>query len=224
MILDNNLNLTLRRQSLANEIAKKLSELIQDGSLPPGTRLLEVELANQLGVSRGPLREALRILEADALVETIPGRGSYVAPVSRVDAEEVYSIRILLETEAVRLACKVSSPESLTTLEQVLEKLLTAAKNNDVNMAAQLDMLFHQTIWEMTNHKRLKMILMGMIPQVKRYLSLQTHLYDNLFDGIQDHQDIYQAISDRDSRKAEEAMRKHLYDAAESARQHLTIE
>ena len=92
----------LKRKNLALDVATLLRELIARGDLPPGTHLVEVEMAKKLGVSRGPLREALRILESEGLVKSYPGRGSFVSEISERDILEIYSLRTILEEEAIR--------------------------------------------------------------------------------------------------------------------------
>ncbi len=214
---------TVHRQSLASEVAQTLSRLIQEGKLAPGARLLETELANSLGISRGPLREALRILEADALIENIPGRGSYVAPVSRRDAEEIYGLRNLLEQEAVRLACLQINEEQIFRLQEVLTRLLEAEQSQDFALAADIDMEFHQTIWEIADNKRLKQILDGMVPVIRRYLSLQTHLFESVIVGIKDHQDIFNAISEKNADAGVVLMKRHLTQAANASVKNLSV-
>ncbi|MDZ4159497.1 MAG: GntR family transcriptional regulator [Anaerolineaceae bacterium] len=198
-------------------MSKKLSHLIQDGSIPPGTRLLEIELANQLGVSRGPLREALRILETMGLVETIPGKGSYTAALSRADAQEIYSLRILLEQEAVRLVCQRASAEEITCLEELLAELLQAAEEKAFTEVSNLDIDFHHKIWELSSNTRLLQTLEGLIRQARRYLSIQTHLYETPIVGVEDHLVILDGIRARDCYAAADAMRQHLEKAAAAA-------
>lgn len=210
-------DLKVQRQSLADEVSKKLSQLIQDGSIPPGTRLLEIELAYQLGISRGPLREALRILETMGLVETIPGKGSYTAALSRTDALEIYSLRILLEQEAVRLVCQRASDEDLACLEGLLAELLQAAEEKAFVEVSNLDIGFHHKIWVLSGNTRLMQILEGLIRQARRYLSLQTHLYETLIVGVEDHRVILDGLRGRDCQMATAAMREHLEKAAAAA-------
>ncbi|MCK4725267.1 MAG: GntR family transcriptional regulator, partial [Anaerolineales bacterium] len=95
---------TLERTNLAESVADLLRESIAVGEIAAGSRLVESEVANQLNISRGPIREAFRILETEGLLESHPGRGSYVTQTSERDIREVYSLRCLLEEEAFRLA------------------------------------------------------------------------------------------------------------------------
>jgi DNA-binding GntR family transcriptional regulator len=214
-------DIKVERQSLANEVAKRLSQLIEEGHLQPGTRLIENDLAKQMGVSRGPLREALRILETMALIETEPNRGSYVASISRRDAEELYSLRIILEQEASRLAAIHSDEEKIFGLKEAHNRLLQAAKSDDYSQLSRLDIGFHQQIWELAEHRRLKQILDGMVNQIRRYHTLQTHMYQTPMVGIEDHGVILAAIERNDPKAAVDAMRKHMVTAAEVAIQNV---
>ncbi|NPV55410.1 MAG: GntR family transcriptional regulator [Anaerolineae bacterium] len=207
----------VERQSLASEVAKRLSRLIQDGTIPPGTRLVEADLANQLGVSRGPVREALRILEATGLAEAVPGKGSYTATLSKKDAQEIYMLRILLEQEAVVLACQNASAAQLEEMESILGNLFEAAENKAYNEVAYQDIRLHRKIWEAAGNRRLEQVLDGLIVQARRYLSLQTMMYESTIVGVSDHRLIMDAIKQRDCAAAREVMRQHLVEAAEAA-------
>jgi len=209
--------LFIERQSLAYEVARRLSRLIEEGHLAPGTRLIEIDLSRQMGVSRGPLREALRILETTALVDNIPGRGSYVAALSRADAIDLYDLRVLLEVEAARLAARSPSKEDLQTLCDLYAGLLQADERQDYSVLAGEDILFHQKIWAMAGNKRLKLVLDGMVNQIRRYHSLQTHLYQTPMAGVTEHELILAAIQQKDPEAAASAMRKHMATAAEVA-------
>ncbi len=208
-------DLRIERQSLAYEVAKRLSRLIEEGHLPPGTRLIELDLARQMGVSRGPLREALRILESTALVESVPGRGSYVAALSRQDAQELYALRLVLEKEAARLAALQANPEQVQELKEIYSSLLHAYDENDYSFGAIEDIRFHQKIWEIAGNKRLKQVLDGMVNQIRRYITLQTHLYQSPMVGVTDHGEIFSAIEHKDPDAAVEAMDRHMHMATE---------
>ena len=210
-------DMKVERQSLASEVAKRLSRLIQDGTIPPGTRLVEADLAHQLGVSRGPLREALRVLEAAGLAESVHGKGTYTAALSRRDAQEIYTLRILLEQEACALACSNATDADLEEMEAILGELFQAAHNQQYKEAADLDIRLHQKIWQVAGNRRLEQVLQGLIIQARRYLSLQTIMYENLIVGVSDHRQIIDAIRARDSAAARETMRAHLAEAASAA-------
>jgi DNA-binding GntR family transcriptional regulator len=205
----------LERSNLSAEIADRLRELISSGDIPPGTRLIEAEVASQLGVSRGSVREAFRILETEGLLESFPGRGSFVAKISERDIREVYSLRCILEEEAMRLAAENGTNENFDRLQETMESMINAAKDDQLTKVTDLDFQFHHQIWEIAGHNRLKEVLEGITTQIRMYLAVQTQLYDDLAAGISDHQLLLQALRKRDGEGAAQAMRNHLEVASE---------
>ena len=204
----------VKRQSLVEQTLELLRDSILTGGLPPGTRLLEIDLAKELGISRGTLREALRMLENEGLVESFPGRGSYVARLSERDIREVYSLRSLLEKEAVRLAIDNVTQDDIRQLQETLDRMIAAADRGDAAQVNQYDLQFHQTIWALAEHQRLQEVLEGILSQVRMYLTVNTQLYEDLATGIADHVQIMEAIRSRDRELAARNMGKHLDDAA----------
>jgi len=204
----------LERSNLAIDVAALLRESIATGEIPPGTRLVEVEVARQLGVSRGPLREALRILETEGLLDSHPGRGSFVSTISERDIREVYSLRCILEEETIRLAAKRVKTEDIDSLERTLEAMITAAKAGESSKVTDLDFQFHSHIWAMADHKRLMGVLEGITTQIRMYLAVQTQLYDDMAAGISDHQEFLEALRNHDGEAGARIMRNHLQVAA----------
>lgn len=204
----------VKRLSLVEQTLELLRDSIITGALPPGTRLLEVELSQELGVSRGTLREALRMLENEGLVESFPGRGSYVSRLSERDIREVYSLRSLLEKEAVRLAIDRMTEKDVRSLERSLDGMVKAASRDDAAEVNKYDLEFHQTIWTIAEHQRLQEVLEGILSQIRMYLTVNTQLYEDLAAGISDHVEIMEAIKGRDNELAADKMGKHLDDAA----------
>ena len=205
----------LDRTNLADEIATNLRELIISGELTPGTRIIEAEVASQLGVSRGPLREALRILETEGLLESIPGRGSFVIQTSKRDIQELYSLRCILEEEAMRLAIDNGTKDDFDRLQKTVESMLKAAEEQRQREAREFDYQFHSQIWEIADHILLRNVLESITIQVRMYLAVQTQLYDDLPDGVFDHQLILQALRNREKDTAVQLLKDHLELAAQ---------
>jgi DNA-binding GntR family transcriptional regulator len=204
----------VNRRSLVENAAEQLRQSIISGKLSPGTRLLEIEIADQLGVSRGTLREALRILENDKLVESIPGHGSYIKSISERDIRELYSLRSILEQEAIRLAAEHATSNQLQQLQMILEQMFESAKHADLAQVVGYDLDFHRAIWKIANHQRLLLVLEELSLQIKIYLAVQTKLYEDLAVGIADHHEIFKAIQNKDGNRAATLMRDHLESAA----------
>ena len=214
----------LDRSNLAIEVANILRESITKGDFPPGMHLVEIPMAEKLGISRGPLREALRILEAEGLVESFPGRGSFVTQVSERNIREVYSLRCILETEAVKLAIINGTQEDIGKLDEILKAMFAAAKQEDITEVSLLDFQFHTQIWTMADHILLKDILEGFNTQIKRYVAVHTTLYEDLTEGISDHKNILEALRNHDEKVAIELIKKHLEVASKKVIEHFQTE
>jgi DNA-binding GntR family transcriptional regulator len=208
----------LRRNNLASDVADILRDTITNGELPPGTRLVEQDVSQQLGISRGPLREALRLLETEGLVNSYPGRGSFVAELSEKDIVEIYSLRTILEEMAIRLASRKSSSEDLMELEKILEDMFRAANEDNHVQVLNLDLHFHHKIWEMADHARLEEFLREIAVQAKMYIAVQTSMYDDLPTGISDHKTILTHLKAGNEDAAVETIRLHLREAEASLR------
>ena len=204
----------VQRKGLADQTADLLRKAIVMGKLSSATRLVETELSEQLEVSRGTLREALRVLELEGLVESFPGRGTYVANLSERDIQEVYSLRCILEEEAVRLVADKATPEQVGRLEAVVEAMFESARQNNFSEVIERDLEFHQLIWQIADHQRLKQVLEGLRLQITMYLTVNTQLYEDLATGIADHRVILEAIRSRDKEVAAATMATHLEYAA----------
>jgi DNA-binding GntR family transcriptional regulator len=204
----------VKRQPLANQTADLLRASIIQGSLTPGIRLIETDIAAGMGVSRGVLREALRMLEQEGLVESYPGRGTFVTCPTERDIQEIYSLRELLEGEATRLAAQNASPDDIAELERIYIEMLESARLEDLAQVVEKDLEFHQKIWEMADHIRLMDMLNALKVQITVFLNVNTKLYKDLATGVADHKIILEGIRNKDSDNASRQMVAHLEDAA----------
>ena len=200
----------LDRSNLAIVVADIIRESITTGDFPPGMHLVEIPMSQKMGISRGPLREALRILETEGMVESVTGKGSFVTHVSERNIREVYSLRYILETEAIKLAIKKGTTEDFDKLDGILQAMFAAAKKEDIKEVTSLDFRFHSKIWSMADHVLMKNILEGLNTQIKRYVAVQTTLYADLTKGISDHQDILETLRNRNEEAALELIKSHL--------------
>ena len=137
---------------LRDVVFNTLREAILKGDLKPGERLMELQLASKLGVSRTPIREAIRMLEQEGLAVTMPRRGAEVAKMTLKDMEDVLEIRDALDELAVRLACGKISEEQLGQLVEVKEEFEASTKSKDVKKIAEADVRFHDIIYEATGN------------------------------------------------------------------------
>lgn len=205
---------SVERTSLADLVVKKLRHSIISGVLLPGTHLLETELAESMGVSRGALRESLRTLQTEGLVEAVPNRGSFVAMISLKDIEEIYNLRILLEGYAVRLVAENASDEEIAGLNELLTQTIEQAKKGDYQGANSLDFEWHKKLWLASGQTRLYQFLSSMESQIRLYLNIHTALFSELLDSlVLQHQDVMSAIAARDGELASQKMKEHIDEA-----------
>jgi DNA-binding GntR family transcriptional regulator len=140
----------VERRVLRHEVLQGLRTRIVEGDIAPGTRLLEIPLATRLGVSRGPIREALRQLEQEGLVEFEPHRGAIVVGVPDDEIETMYGIRALLEATAFSRACRRLKARDLEALDAMVEAMIEASKDGDVERVTELDLEFHGRVVELS--------------------------------------------------------------------------
>jgi DNA-binding GntR family transcriptional regulator len=146
----------VERRVLRHEVLLGLRTGILSGDIAPGTRLLEVPLANELGVSRGPIREALRQLEQEGLVEFFPHRGAVVVGVAEAEVETIYGIRALLEGRAFASACRVVTDDDIDALAEMVEKMIDASEAGDLRAVTELDLQFHGRVVELSGFQYLR--------------------------------------------------------------------
>ncbi|MCC8136895.1 MAG: GntR family transcriptional regulator [Clostridiales bacterium] len=195
---------------LRDVVFQTLRQAILRGEIRPGERLMEIHLAQKLGVSRTPVREAIRMLELEGLVMTIPRRGAVVAEITVSDMEDVLEVRMALEELAVQIVCKKLTKEQLDELKELAAGFRRTLGGGDVGECAQADMLFHDAIYNATGNKRLVQILNNLREQMYRYR--MEYLKDKSTHQIlvEEHAEILQALEQRDEQKALEATRRHI--------------
>jgi DNA-binding GntR family transcriptional regulator len=198
---------------LSDEVIDRLRDSILKGSLPTGYRLREEQLAEALGVSRGPVRNALLQLEREGLVVRRPNRGAIVAQLARQDLEEVYSLRLATEPLGCAWAARNVQEADLDEMQRVIDsyqKLLTSRVTEQV--AAEADLRFHDAIYRASRHRRLIGLWHDLRPQV--YVFLLTRRYVRARDFrtimVENHGKILDAISRRDEDAAREAASAHV--------------
>lgn len=199
-------------QSLAVSIAGRLREAILAGYFGPGEQLREEPLARSMGVSRGPVREALLRLEREGLVVVRRNRGAFVAQLSAQDLEEVYTFRLAIERLAVQRVVRVGTDEHLDQLQAVVDSM-AAADPHGINEqdAADLDLKFHDLVYAASNHRRLSESWANLRPQVHiLLLNRNVARVDFRQYLVTGHQAIVDSLRDRDEARAVETIEDHL--------------
>ena len=187
-----------------------LREAILQGKLEPGERLMEIALANQLGVSRTPIREAIRKLEIEGLVINAPRRGAVVAEITLKDLRDVLEVRRNLENLAVKLACEKANEQDIRELKELHRSFKNKKKNEDLTEVAQADVKFHDKIYEITDNKRLIQILSNLREQMYRYRF--EYIKDEIHRRVlvDEHAMIIEGIENKDVDKAKKYMEIHI--------------
>ncbi len=206
----------LRQKALGEEVSETLRAAILEGQLPPGARLVEVDLAEELGVSRGPVRDALRRLEADRLVVSTPRKGSSVAVFSRQDVEEIYSLRAALEGVGARWLTSRLSDDAYSRLYDALEKMsIRASESASWASLMESDLEFHRLLAELSGHGRLYDAWKHIQPQIQFIMHTMPDVYEDTNEVIGWHESMLQALRSGDGAAAEATIRSHIEDAAE---------
>ncbi len=202
--------------SLRAQVFSEIERAILDGNLKAGDSLIELKLSQELGVSRTPVREALRQLELEGLVKTIPNKGAIVIGVSQKDIEDIYTLRMVLEGLAARWAAQNITDEELERLENVVELQEFYAEKNDVLQVWQLDNKFHEIIFSACNSRIMTHTLMGFHHYIQkaREMSFQTSGRPTL--AASEHRKILDALKKHDGDSSEFLTSEHVRQAKEN--------
>ena len=197
---DTNLNVN-EYLPLRDVVFNTLRQAIITGEFAPGERLMEISLANRLGVSRTPVREAIRKLELEGLVIMIPRKGAQVAKITEKNLREEF---------ATVLACERITQDGVIKLRQAHEDFIHAVEKGDILDIANKDEAFHDTIFQATNNDRLISIINNLREQFYRYRMEYVKDIRQRSNLVEEHRELLDAISTRDTVKAKQLMRAHI--------------
>ena len=203
---------------LRDVVFNTLRQAILRGELKPGERLMEIALSQRLGVSRTPVREAIRMLEQEGLVIMIPRKGAQVAEISEKDLKDVLEVRLGLEELAVRIACQRITEDELEELEQAVKEFEEAMKEDNLGVLAAADVRVQEVIYGSTHNKRLVQIISNIREQMYRYrveYLKDAAIYPRL---IEEHHRMYDALKEKDQKQAVAYVEKHLHNQAEAVK------
>ncbi len=198
---------------LRDVVVDNLRQAIVSGQFPAGMRLMELQLAEKMGVSRTPVREAIRKMELEGLVVMIPRRGAYVADISIKDINEVYEIRTALDVLTAGLAAERIDDDEIREMKELLDadKPLVVAK--DYPKIIENDTAFHDVIYKASRNKRCMNIISNLREQITVIRGRSMPYPGRLDDMIKEHENIYEAIAQRSVDKAQKAVRTHMENA-----------
>lgn len=195
---------------LRDVVFNTLRQAILKGELAPGERLMEIQLAERLGVSRTPIREAIRKLELEGLVLMIPRKGAEVAKISEKSLRDVLEVRRSLEELAIELACQRMLPDAVEELEQRQEEFKNAVLNGNPMEIAETDEAYHDVIYKGTCNDRLIQMINNLREQMYRYRLEYIKDEDKRQVLLLEHDHILEAVRRRKVEEAKEAMREHI--------------
>ncbi len=190
-------------------VLKELRSALASGVLMPGQQLVQEDLAEELGVSRVPIRESLKILEGEGHVTYHPNRGYFVTELSATDLAELYRIRELLEEEALTRAVAEVSDADLKDIEEILTEVNAAAASGDVDALTQANRAFHLSIIELSGMNRLSRLIRQLWDASDIYRTVYFREESNRERIFTEHQEIFRALQARDAHALIKAQNHH---------------
>ncbi|MEG1280988.1 MAG: GntR family transcriptional regulator [Comamonas sp.] len=215
---------SIRVPDLVELVERQLLQAIFEGRLPPGSRIVEAELARKMGISRAPLREAARRLESQGVVVATPRKGFKVRTFSAKEIKDLFQVRLGLEVMGARLACETATDAQLLTLKAYADDMLQRAPSLGNMERVTIDLGIHLAISRLSGNEYLHRIFANMQAEIRICQSFIDRQYRDPVFIAQSHFPIVEAIMRRDADAVEKALRVHLDDAHAKAHAHLIDE
>ena len=204
--------------TMMDTVAARLRESILRGRFAPGERIVEADLARELGISRGPVREALAVLEKDGIVVNVPRRGKYVLSFDAVRIREVYGLRKLLEAHAAERVIDSLTDAKRNALNDAVAEIEAAASTASVSLLAERDLAFHNLLYELADHQLLHTVWAENIAgKLRMLVNITTRTHDPLMDARGNHRVLIDAINAKNKAEARRLISKHIDDACRRA-------
>lgn len=200
--------------SLRGKVFIQLENAILNGKYKTGDSLIETKLSEELGVSRTPIREAIRQLELEGLVQAIPNKGAIVTGLSPKDIDDIYTIRLAIEGIAARWAAENITAEELKELKHSLELEEFYTEKDDLEQILKLDTKFHETIYRASKSKPLMNMLSNFHHYIQRARTYSLGMSGRAKEALEEHEAIYEAISQKNAKEAEELTIEHVKKAS----------
>ncbi len=195
---------------LREVIFNTIREAIISGELKPGERLMEVQLAEKMGVSRTPVREAIRKLELEGLVEMIPRKGAHVAEVSVKDIMDVLELRSTLDGLATELAAERITDDEIKELKHIYSQFVSYVEKDNLPGIVKKDVEFHDVIYRSSRNDRLITIVSNLREQIQRFRVIYLKGYSNPREIANEHSEIIEAISTKNRELAKQVAQEHI--------------
>ena len=198
---------------LRDIVFETLREAIINQTLKPGERLMEIQLAEEMGVSRTPVREAIRKLELEGLVVMVPRKGAYVAGISMKDIHEVYELRSALEALAASLAAVRITDEELEEMERQMVREAKETEENNLQGIVSIDTTFHDLLYQAAHNQRLVQFINILQEQLQRFRSATLSRPGRSKYALEEHKKIVEALANKDAKLAAKLATEHIENA-----------
>jgi GntR family transcriptional regulator of gluconate operon len=202
-------------KSLAEDAADLIREQILAGGFSQGEHLVEARIAEQLNVSRGPVREAFKLLRAEGLLEEEPRRGTFVVSLSPADVREIYGLRAAIEGRAARLMAGAEDGEARRELRSLYETLAAAIREGDAASVFRRDLEFHDGLCRLSGNARLHEVFGRYVPMLRALLRLDERVYTSFDEVALEHLPLVEAIEAGDAERAAAIAEEHCDHAGE---------
>ena len=196
-----------RHQTLREKILETIRDAILKGTMKPGERVSEPDLAERFGISRTPIREAFRQLESEGYLQVVPRKGAVVASLSERDIEEFYAIKIILEGFAARMAADKLTEKEIERLESINTRLHKIASEGDVKAFFRVHNEFHEVFIKAAGNEKLSEMINQLVMKFKRLRLASLSQPGRMEVSIEDHSDMIQAFKDHDGNRADSLVR-----------------
>lgn len=204
----------LDQRSLSDDVAQIIRKMILNGEFQAGERINQAHLAEKLSISRGPIREAMKLLQNEGLIKHETNRGTFVATLSQEDAFEIYTLRALLEGEAAQLALPNLTHQDFEKLEDLLSEFYQAMAEKNLEKQAQCDISFHSIIVQASRHNRLITIHKNLDTQVgAMYLTVANQVPLRVEQVVENHRVLLNALRTKNCKEIQEKFSAHYTDA-----------
>jgi DNA-binding GntR family transcriptional regulator len=202
-------------RSLAEDAADRVREQILAGGFRQGEHLVEAKIAEQLGISRGPVREAFKLLRAEGLLEEEPRRGTFVVSLTPDDVRQIYGLRAALEGRAARLLARSGNPSAIESLRSLADAIEAAVRSEDPAAVSRADLAFHEGLCSLCGNERIHEVFVRYVPTLRALLRLDEQVLRSLDEIPLQHRPFVEAIADGDEELAGRLLADHVDEAGE---------
>ena len=201
---------SLKRENLSNQVFEQIKEMIVRGEITAGKRMIESEIAESMGISRTPVREAVHKLEAEGLLNPLPKGGYVVRGLDISDIEETFEIRSILESFASYLAAHRHSNKEIVPLEEKMEEFQRYLDKHDLKELARINTEFHELLYTLSRSPRLVKMIHNLRDEIYFLRKIILRSVDMARLSNKDHREIIKAIKKREAKKVERLVRDHI--------------